>query len=120
VGNPVQIEWQSKMGSGIRISNENKIFRIEFYDQFAGGYGSWAEKVFLSSIIVQTVGYLQELVVKDGKEMRPDLNKPNIDFQSIKVRDNMLNLAQKYNIIPDAHPGTYSKDWKDSAIHPLP
>jgi hypothetical protein len=80
----------------------------------------WSEKVFISSIIVQTVGYLPELVVEDGKKIRPDINKPNIDFQATTVRDNMLKLAQKYNSIPYAYPGTYSKDWKDSAIHPLP
>lgn len=117
---PVQIKWQSNAGSGFRISNENKEFRIEFYDQYAGGYGTWAEKVFLSSIIVQTIGYLPELVVDEGKIMRSDVTKPGFDFQVNVVRDILLTLAQKYDIIPDANPGTYSKDWKDSAIHPLP
>lgn len=117
---PIQIKWQSNMGSGIRISPENKEFRIEFYDQYAGGYGSWAEKTLLSSIIVQTIGYLPELVVDQGKIMRPDVFKPDFNYQVNVVRDNLLTLARKYNIIPDAHSGTYSKDWSDSAIHPLP
>lgn len=117
---PIQIKWQSNMGTGIRISPENKEFRIELFDQYAGAISLFSEKTFLSGNIIQTLAYLPELVGASDKQITSDLYRPSLAYQVNTLRNNSLILATKYNIIPDAYPGTYGKDWKDSAIHPLP
>jgi hypothetical protein len=109
---PVQIIWQSNMGTGIRLSPENKIFRIEFYDQTAGALGLFSEKTFISGHVTSMIAYLPELVVSDGKKLKPDYRTPRLDYASTVVRDKVLTLARMYSII--------SEDWKDGAIYPLP
>jgi hypothetical protein len=117
---PVQIIWHAASGSGIRLSPENKVFRIEFYSQYAGALGLWSEKIYLSSMLIDIMAYLPELVVSEGKKLRPDYNRPRLDYLTNVYRDKALTLARMYSIIPDAYPGTYGKDWKDGAIYPLP
>jgi hypothetical protein len=110
------ITWQTDGRSGVRISPDAKQFRVELFYRYAGAQGAFSEKTFLASNVAQMLCYLPELI-KTNKI--PDLLVPNQNTQ-IGLRDkSFFDILTKF-FVPSATPGSYSKDWTDSVIHPIP